>query len=100
MVVHSELERGGASGNVRISQPGARSFSWSKVDRVRVVARGTLLSFTGLLEHTYTAKKLLKLSRICVAPLKTAISASDPSLLTNRRLFDRAAKVYTENSML
>ena len=30
-VVHSELERGGASGNIRISQPGARSFSWSKV---------------------------------------------------------------------
>ena len=30
-VVHSELERDGASGNVHISQPGARSFSWSRV---------------------------------------------------------------------
>ena len=53
-----------------------------------------------LLEHTYTAKKILKLSWIRIAPLKTVISASDPSLLTNRRIFDRAAKAYMENSML
>ena len=46
------------------------------------------------------SKKILKLSRICVAPLKTVISASDPSLLTNQRLFNRAAKAYTENVML